>query len=452
MSFGTGADSALRCICWWYGSLPLLADELLFQALPAKTADYPELPVAILAELFLRRWLYPQPFESNEEWQKRLAPHLHHSQFAAQFAHWAAAQVNERTYEMPNAILDTVDSELENALIQTLKDGLNKWADAHGVIAFLGSGITPEEDRWRTTPPMADLLLPFRLVDRNLHQPVADFGRRAAVLANNMSSQWVNLDDVFLYFPTLSARLPEWLGGESGALAIWFALRANECALPRKALDIGLAGCLGRWSATATLDYGANDRQVVRRKWEIFKRARVPIIVLPDTMGYGGPDRDECMLWPHSQPVKSCMDDLLSRQMALHPDTKELKRIESCLIEGEEDIHLEIAHRTLVEMEFKRHPGKETARRINFFAYICCCRMGRDAEAMQRERRILELPAAETRDFPIQLRSAYAIGDGTAPRLLALAVILKKIFLGNLSGPSLNHNQNDKENENERPC
>lgn len=431
MNFGTGAGAALGCICQWYGWLPLLCEDLLFRALSTKMGDYPELPASILAELFMRRWLYPQPPEFSGEWLGKLAPYMPRSRFAAQYAQWATSQANGRTYEMPETMLAIASNELEIALVHALRDGLGKWADAHGIIAFLGPGIMPEEDLWETTPPMADVLLPFRLVDRNLHEPVADFGRRAAVIANNMKERRTNLDDVYVYFPTLPARLPQWMEGESGALAIWFALRANEFGLPRRALDIGLSGCLGRWSATATLDYRTNDSHVVRRKWTMFKRARVPVVVLPDTMVYGGPRPDECVLWPHSQPVGHLMDNLIKQQMALQPDAKEIRRIEAALIEGEEDVNVELAHQTLVGMESKKALGKESARRINFLAYICCCRLGQDVEAMGREQRILDLLAPETRDMAFQLRCAYAISEGNAPRLLSLAAILKKNMFRN---------------------
>jgi hypothetical protein len=429
MNYGIWAGSALKCVDRWLSSLPFLSEDILFQALPAKTGDYPEFPADILTELFLRRWLYPPTVEEADRWLYRIAPHLHRSRFAALFAKWVVQQSDRRAYEIPRNILYEAKSEIEVVLVHALQDGFYKWREAHGVIAFLVPKMPPNEEAWEETPPIEDTLLPFRLIDRNLHEPVADFGKRAAVLAQGMRRDGPSPDDIFLHFPTMPKKLPPWMEGESGALAIWYALRANNNALPRKTLDVGLAGCLGAYSTLPTLDYRANPDHLVLRKWELFRRARVPIVVLPDTMGAGGPSSHECTLWPHSQPIGSHVDDLLDRQSALHPDAKVIKHIEACLIEGEEELELVGTLRILTEMERRNACREELACRINFLAYICSCRLKREPEAAVREQRILDLSTAEIRDLPLQLRSAtYGIENSIASRLAALAEILMKKF------------------------
>lgn len=433
MNCHTSATSALKCIGHWFGALPLLSEELLFRALPAKTGDYPELPSTILAELFMRRWLYPQPPESNREWLDKLNLYLRPSQFADHYAAWTASQATKRTYEIPENVLDFARDELEIALVHELRDGFQKWDSAHGTIAFLSQGLTPSEDQRNDKPPVADVLLPFRLDDHNHHDPAADFGKRSAILAAVETKRgWVDHSKLFIHFPTMSKRLPGWMGGESGSLAIWFAYCANQCALPRKALDVGLAGCC---SQDGQLRHWDNPSQIVRRKRDLFRRAHVPEIVLPGTMENKDPAAVSCILWPLNTPLGSLMDDLLNRQMSLHPDTRKLEHIESCLIWGEDDICIEDAHRTLVEMEDAKKCSSESARHINFLAYICCCRMQREPEATARERRILEMPRSEIGDMPLELRAARS--ETASQRLEKLASVLKKKVSENVPNPTL---------------
>ena len=440
MSFPATPDQALQIVCSWYGALPVLSTELLFQALEARTGDFPELPGALMGQLLQRIWLYPPSMEEQEEFLRKANRLWGRSPFWSECASWAAEQETERTYDVPPALARAAHSEIEIASLGSLQGLLNRWSQCAGTIAFVAEGI-PDGD----APPLEDALVPFRLVGGTMHDAQADFGCEAAVFASGARRKMLSVP--FLHFPTMGRSLPPWMRGGSGAPAIWFALLADQNALAIRPLDIGLAGCLLHWSDG--FDSHANPGHLVLRKWNLFRQAKVPTVALPDTMGFAGPSACECSLWPHGEPLGTRIHKLLQTQLEGDPDAQELRRIHGCLIDGEGEIELESAYRILLEMEAKASLSKDKAIRILVLAYICCCRLGREVEALEREQRILSLPISEIGDLPIQLRCAYAISEGTAPRLLTFAADLKK-RLGIPSRPDLTHNQNDKENDNDR--
>ena len=439
MSFPVTADQALQTVCRWYGVMPLLSTELLFRALEARTGDFPELPGVLMGQILQRLWLYPPSMDEHERFLLMTQSLWGHGSFWREAAKWAAGQEAERTYDVPSALDRAASCEIEIAALYALKGLLNRWRQCTGTIAFVAEGV-PGDD----APPLEDALIPFRLVGGKMHDAQEDFGYEAAVFASGARRKMLSVPS--LHFPTMSRTLPPWMRGGSGAPAIWFALLAEQNALAGHPLNIGLAGCLMHWSDG--FDSHANPGHLVLRKWNLFRRAKVPTVALPDTMGFAGPSAYECALWPHGESLGTRIEKLLQTQLEGDPDAKELRRIYGCLIDGEGEIELESARRILLEMEAKASLSKDTAIRILVSAYICCCRMGREAEALEREQRILSLPICEIGDLPIQLRSAYVISDGVAPRLLTFAAALKN-SLGISSRPDLTHNQNDKENDNE---
>ena len=436
MSFPATADQALRTVCRWYGAMPLLSTDLLFRALEARTGDFPELPGALMGQILQRLWLYPPSMEEQEEFLRKANQLWGRSTFWSECASWAAEQETERTYDVPPALARAAHSKIEIASLGSLQGLLNRWSQSTGTIAFVAEGI-PDGD----APPLEDALVPFRLVGGTMHDAQADFGYEAAVFASGARRKMLSVP--FLHFPVMGRSLPPWMRGGSGAPAIWFALLAEQNALSSRPLDVGLAGCLMHWSDG--FDSYANPGHLVLRKWNLFRRAKVPTVVLPDTMGLAGPSARECTLWPHGEPLGTHILKLVQLQLEGDPAAKELWRIYGCLIDGEGEIELESAYRILLDTEAKAPLSKEKAIRIHLLAYVCCCRTGREAEAMEREKHILSLPISEIGDLPIQLRCAYAISEGAAPRLLAFAATLKKSF-GISTIPDLTQYQKDKEN------
>ena len=421
MSNGCPAEHALKCVRLWYGSLPLLSTELLLRALEAKSGDYPEFPAALLAELCQRLWLFPPPVENIELWLERLGPGLKRSQFWARYAAWACNQANDRTYKIPDDIINSAHTELEKTTAEYMKNLFCKWHQSHGVIAFVRKGVEPEADAWENLPPMSDTLLPFRLVAVNLHEPEADYGMRAALDAMNRAN---NLVPYFLQFPTMHRLLPPWMVGESGALAIWYTMLARNRSLTCRALDIGLSGCLRKFD-TSHLDPERNTADIIIRKRDLFRSARVPVVILPSTWNLGPPPRG-FNYWPQSEPPRPRMEELLSWQVALHPDAKELKRIETCLVDGEDELNIAETLIILQEMEEKCTQYVNTAHQINLLAFVCCCRLQREPEATKREQRILQIPRDFLGDYSLNVRrSAYVAGAPAKPRLLGLAARLK---------------------------
>lgn len=418
MSFPATADQALRTVCPWYGALPFLATKLLFHALEARTGDFPELPGALMGQILQRLWLYPPSFEDQEAFLRETQRLWGHSPFWHECASWAANQKSDRTYDVPPALGNAARSEIEIASLSALKGLLNRWNQCTGTIAFIAEGVSDGD-----VPPLEDALLPFRLVGGKIHDAQADFGYEAAVFASDACRKMLPVP--FLHFPTMGRTLPPWMRGGSGAPAIWFALLAEQNALASQPLNVGLAGCLAPGSDK--FDDAANPGHIVLQKLNLFRRAKVPTVVLPDTIRYGGPNARECALWPTGEPLGSRMKHLLKEQMERSPDAKEIRRIYESLIEGEGDIGIESAYRTLLEMEAKTPLRKEAATRILVLAYICCCRMGCEAEALAREQRILSLPLSEIHDLPIQILSACNFAGSSAPQLLAFAKRLKKM-------------------------
>lgn len=419
MSFPATADQALQIACRWYGAMPLLSTELLFQALEARTGDFPELPGALMGQILQRLWLYPPSLEEQERFLLKVQGLWGNGPFWHECANWAAGQETERTYAVSPALGNAARSEIEIAALSALIGLLNRWNQCTGTIAFIAEGVSDGD-----APPLEDALLPFRLVGGMMHDAQEDFGYEAAVFASGARRNMLSVP--YLHFPSMGRTLPPWMRGSSGAPAIWFALLAEQNALASRPLDVGLAGCLMHWS-NGFDDY-ANPGDLVLKKWHLFQRAKVPAVALPDTMGRAGPTPRECALCPCGEPLGNRLQSLLKAQLERHPDAKELRRIHASLIDGEDDVELASAHRTLLEMEAKTPLRKDTAIRIHLLAYVCCCRIGREAEALEREQRILSLPKSEIGDMPDQLRIAYAISEGAAPRLLAFAAALKNIF------------------------
>lgn len=436
MSFPVTADQALQTVCRWYGAMPLLSRELLFCALEARTGDFPELPGTLMGQILQRLWLYPPSLEEQERFLMKAQGLWGNGPFWHECASWAANQESDRTYDVPPTLEHAARSEIEIAALSTLRGLLNRWNQCTGTIAFIAESVSEGD-----APPLEDALLPFRLVGGKMHDAQEDFGYEAAVFASGARRKMLSVPS--FHFPTMGRTLPPWMRGGSGAPAIWFALLAEQNALAGHPLDVGLAGCLMHWSDG--FDDYANPGNLVLRKWNLFRRAKVPTVALPNTMGHAGPNTRECALWPQGEPLGKRMQTLLQALLDRDPDAKELRCIHDSLIDGEGDIELEPAHRTLLEMEAKARLRKDMATRTLVLAYICCCRMGREAEAQEREQRILSLPKSEIDDLPIQLRCAYAISEGTAPRLLAFAATLKKSF-GISTIPDLTHNHKDKEN------
>lgn len=436
MSFPVTADQALQTVCRWYGAMPLLSRELLFCALEARTGDFPELPGTLMGQILQRLWLYPPSLEEQERFLMKAQGLWGNGPFWHECASWAANQESDRTYDVPPTLEHAARSEIEIAALSTLRGLLNRWNQCTGTIAFIAESVSEGD-----APPHEDALVPFCLVGGMMHDTKEDFGYKAAVNASGAHKKMQSVP--FLHFPTMCRTLPLWMRGGSGAPAIWFALLAEQNAFAVRPLDVGLAGCMG--IKPDRFHDHANPGHLLLRKWSLFRRAKVPTVALPDTMGLAGPRPQECALWPHGEPLGRRMENLLQAQLERHPDAKELRRIYGCLIEGDDGIELESARRTLLEMEAKASLSKDTAIRILVSAYICCCRMGREAEAQEREQRILSLSKSEIGDLPIQLRSAYVSSNGTAPRLLAFAATLKK-SLGISTIPDLTHNQKDKEN------
>jgi len=421
------SELALNCIRRWWDSLPLLSTDLLFQSLEARTGDYPELPAAILGELYQRCWLFPDDssdiFKSLEWWGAQLG----RSQFQKYFLEWAESQLDKRTYEMPPYILRSVNTEIEKVMVHYLQDYFCKWREAQGVIAFLSQqSISLDEDAWQETPPIEDILLPFNLLPEPRHEPDADFGKKSAFLANiKIKGNLTNPNELFLNFSTLGKGLPDWMKGGSGALAIWFALQVKERSLPSRALDVGLAGYLNPESTA--LDYHRNQEHLLRRKLDLFRRAKVPIIVLPDT----GTQKDyykNCQLWPHSQPIGSRMQELISSQIIHNPDIDQLLDIAACIVDLKESIDYEDAYLKLMGMMSKPSFGKESKYLLNVLVYACCCQLGRGEEAKEMEACLRHIPSEFIGEYWVKVRRAgIGIGGVAKEQMLKLAEDMRHI-------------------------
>lgn len=417
MNLEQTAEQALGCVWLWPEIRPLLSTDLLFDALvEARTIDFPELPAALMAQLCQRLWLFPPSQEEAEKWLKKAEILWGRGLFWMEVTKWAKGQEGERTYQLSDMVLKYARSEIEQVTVHCLRDILYKWSQAHGVIAFIKEGMGTD------APRLEDTLLPFRLGVSCPYEAEADFGMKSAIMAIGGESRFREVPS--LSFPTMGKKLPKWMDGKSGGLSIWYALLAKGKELPVMPLDIGLAGCLIEGSTA--LHYHANPRHFVAKKWDLFRRARVPAVVLPDTMGNAGPGPHECTLWPLSESLVPYMNDLLQSQIYRYPDAKVLRRIEGGLVYYEEELDIVKTYALLRQMELKCTQAGNGAHQVNLLAYICCCRLQREPEATEREDRVLQIPRALLREYSLHLlRAGNVAGDPSRPRLRAQSDKLK---------------------------
>ena len=416
MTLEYSADEALGYIDDWPYSLPLLATGLIFRAIEAKSGD-PYLRAALMAELCHRLWLFPPSSMEAEEWRGKVEALWGGSLFWDAVVKWAENQALSRTYVLPRKVQECAKCEIEQITVCELMDILHKWRESHGVIAFLEEGETDAD-----VPPRESTLLPFRLVESSKYASSNNFGLEAAFKAAGGREKFDKKPS--LCFLTMPPKLPKWMDGKSGGLPIWYALLAIDNSLPVMPLDIGLAGCLN--PQLASLDYRHNPGHKVAKKWDLFHRAKVPLIVLADTMENMGPGPCKCTLWPHSEILSFRMSKLIQSQIDRYPDAKELRRIEGCLVNFDDELNLEEAYASLRGIESKCNNDGNTAHKINLLAYICCCRLEYESEITEREGRILGIPQELHGEFALNMKRAANIAGGNAKeRMKKLAAKLE---------------------------
>jgi hypothetical protein len=419
MSLGLTAEEALNCVCRWFSARPLLSTELIFSALEAKSGDFPELPAALMAELCQRLWMFPPSLEEADEWRDRIEVLWGRSSFWSEYATWALGQADDRTYELPNAFEHRARNKIEQATFHCLCDILLKWRQSHGVIAFIKN-----EGMAADAPPIEDTLLPFELTHAKYHDKVADFGLDSAFLA--IGGRHTLSVVPSLCFPTMGRELPEWMDGISGGLPLWFALLATEKSLPIMPLDVGLAGCLS--PRHPSLDYHATPAHIVRRKWDLFRRAQVPVVVLPDTGGFHGQQQSTWQFWRPSIPLGQMMQEFVEGQAQRHPDAQLLTHFEKCIVYGDEEIDIEKAYLKLSEMRQRLHGNPEIGRRLIVLLYACCCRLDQGPQAGELEDQLRKIPPPIISEYRQNVRFAAIIAGGVArDRMLILVAEMKGV-------------------------
>jgi len=307
--------------------LPLLSSQLIIEALKTKSGDAPELPGMMVAELLHRCWLFPHSEFSKTGFDGELEGYFNGSVFFQQASRWFKDQAVKRTYFPPEDLKNLAKTEIEFEAFHCLKSNLCKWDRADGVIAFVqdDNEFNANSEEY---PPLEDTLLPFRLTRENYHESGVDFGRKDAFYACRLNCPQnkrytIMYDDAYsLYFETLTYRIPDWLTGKSGALAIWFALHMKIEERSCGALDVGLSGVLS--PETDIIERDKNPETSIRYKKRLFEYAGVNTIILPDVCREITSGR--LAYWPHSEPVGARMNDLVNRHIERLSDLNEGSR------------------------------------------------------------------------------------------------------------------------------
>lgn len=419
MSLELSAEKALKLVGQWFSARPLFSTDLIIRALGAQSGDYPELPAVLMAELCQRLWMFPPSVEEADDWRDRIKTLWGHSAFWPGCARWAQGQADKRTYELPDDLVQLAHDQLEKETVNYLRGILLKWNHSDGVIAFI-----KKEGMVADAPPIEDALLPFKLTADIYHKKPTDFGLDDAFLA--IGGRGTCGAEYLLCFPTMGRELPEWMDGKSGGLQLWFSLLAKDRLLPVKPLEIGLAGCLsqGTWS----LDYHANREHIVRRKWDLFRRANVPIVVLPETRDSQGQKRNNWQFWRTNEDLRHRMDEFVEGQAQRYPDEKQITHFQNAILYGEEEIDIEEAQNKLAEMRQQIHSNPEMGHRLDVLLYACCCRLGQGQQARELEDRLRRIPPPKIKEHRINVRLSANIAGGVAKaRMLKQVDEMKRV-------------------------
>jgi hypothetical protein len=203
---------------------------------------------------------------------------------------------------------------------------------------------------------------------------------------------------------------------------------ARNRSLTCRALDVGLSGCLRKYDNPAHLDPDRNTADIIIRKRDLFRSARVPAVILPSTWNLGPPPHG-FQYWPQSESLGRRMQEFVDSQTQRDPAAKELSHLEKCLVDGQEEILAEAAYRKLIELRPKLDKTEDAHHRFNLLCFICCCNADRENEATEKEKELTAIPPEIIGEYWPKLISAaaYAATEWARKRMLQLVAKMRQI-------------------------
>lgn len=376
------------------------------------SGDYPELPGALIGELWMRKWLFPPDRREIESLKEKNERQWGRAVFWDYLAGWCYEQAKKRQYQPDDAIKEAADDDLQREVCNYLEDQLYSWRFSQGAIAFVVSSY------WKLDiPPVENTLLPFRLVESLRHDPPADFGLKSAWAA--MAGSDYREPGVFLDFPTLGKTLPNWMDGTSGGLPIWFGLETKKRELALQPLEIGLTGVMKPAGAGAALDRYGNPPEVIREKYFLFSAAKIPRLVLPDTLG-PVQCHPSCTVeyWETNACLRGKMKSFMEKYEQRIPQINSLNRYFSFLVEGDEEVEFEPVDIRTDLLHRHKTDTEATRQKLELLLYICSCRLNLETERLEYERKLSNWPLEELKTLQYNLKFAGLISPEPAQQYL----------------------------------
>ncbi len=304
-----GSDSPRERILDSRGTLRLLSHIALADMIPGIASDFRE---EALAESIQRAWLFSggtTPFAELHRFRTVWQCSGLSDALISALDEWFLKQRAERTYDLPEGLVNLAPSGLQ----LVLRELLHAWRVADGTIVFVRTNDDPD-----ILPAM---LLPFVVHEKTAdNQPsaIAQDGNPDSIhlsdsinLANEHARRkgWIGkTEQPYIALLTLPGKTDVNIGGASGGLPILIAHRFRHAGLKVPALRLGASGVL---TSAGGLSPALEEYTT---KHALFSAVGISTIILPEPMPSG---------WPCGEELASRLDSLAAQYEDLPPNVKD---------------------------------------------------------------------------------------------------------------------------------